>query len=155
VKVWKVIFAVLIIYAAGAVTGALTVRWHSPPPTPARQFNGDAPPLRWWAQQRGDYLKRLDRDLNLTPDQHQHIEGILRESQQNMRELWDSVAPRAHQEFRHTRERILSELTPEQKKKFETIAKSHGQRKTNSGGRLPQRREGLKPAEPPQTNSLR
>jgi hypothetical protein len=134
VKVWKVIFAVLVIFAAGVVTGGLTVRLKlGEAPVPAGPPAG-MPGLR----QRGDLLDRLQRQLYLTPIQRDHIELILRENHDRMKQLWDSVAPQAQAEHRRVHDLIKAELTPAQQKQFEEIMKS---RPANRPGEERRRRE--------------
>jgi hypothetical protein len=121
VNAWKVILAALVIFAAGVVTGGLTIRLKlkdNPQPPPPANFG----PLR----QRGDLLDRMQRQLYLSSVQREHIEKILRESHDRMRQLWDSIAPQAQQEHRRVQELIRSELGPEQQKKFEEMLKSRG-----------------------------
>src|SRR5262249_20332555 len=116
VKIWKVILAALVIFAAGVMTGGLTGRLKStePLPPPATVSFG---PLR----QRGDLLDRMQRQLYVTADQRQRIESILHENHEHMKQLWDSIAPQAQEEHRRVRERIRAELKPEQQKRFEEM----------------------------------
>ena len=148
---WKPILAALVIFAAGVVTGGLTVglrrqtvgpRWAtSSPDLPRRVVVGDGikrPPegSRWatsspdlprpWltqrlAAQQGDLFRRIEKHLELTPEQRQRLEAIMRESQERIRALADDLAPRTREELRRMREKIREELTPEQRRKFEKI----------------------------------
>jgi hypothetical protein len=116
VKIWRVILAALVIFAAGVVTGGLTIRLKlqqpAPPATPT-SFG----PLR----QRGELLDRMQRQLYLTADQREHIEKILRDSHEHMRQLWDSIAPQAQEERRRVHDQIRAELTPDQQKQFDAM----------------------------------
>lgn len=117
-NVWKVIFAALVIFAAGVVTGGLTVRLkHASVSPPTAQPN--LGPLR----QRGELLDRMQRQLYLNPTQREHVEQILRESHDRMKQLWDSIAPQAQEEHRRVNEKIRAELDPEQQIKFEEMLK--------------------------------
>jgi hypothetical protein len=119
VKVWKVILAALVIFAAGVVTGGLTVRLKVrdvPPPATGPGLG----PLR----QRGELLDRMQRQLYLSPVQREHIEKILRDSHERMKQLWDSIAPQAQEEHRRVDELIRAELQPEQQKRFEEMART-------------------------------
>ena len=113
---WKPIVAALVIFAAGVVTGGLTVRFASP----ARTVTKPEPP---WPLNirgaRGALLERMQRELYLSPEQRQRIDQVLRESQDRTRQLWESIAPQAHAEQKRVRERIREELNPEQRTKFD------------------------------------
>jgi Spy/CpxP family protein refolding chaperone len=151
VSAWKPILAALVIFAAGVVTGGLTVglrrqtvgpRWAtSSPDLPRPVVVGDGikrPPegSRWatsspdlprpWltqrlAAQQGDLFRRMENHLDLRPEQRQRLEAIVRESQERIRALADDLAPRTREELRRMREKIREELTPEQRRKFEKI----------------------------------
>jgi Spy/CpxP family protein refolding chaperone len=144
--------AALVIFAAGVVTGSLTVRLKphevAPPSTPAP--TGMAP-----FRQRGDLLDRMQRQLYLDPTQRQHIEVILRDNHERMKQIWDSIAPQAQQEHRKVRELIRAELTPEQQKHFEEIFKSRNSSRPGEErrrrGEWPDQKPSRKPESP--TNS--
>ena len=120
-KVWKVILAALVIFAAGVVTGGLTVRLNlQQPPTPA------APAGFGIMRQRGELLDRMQRQLYLNPTQRDHIEKIIRDSHEHMRQLWDSIAPQAQEERRHVHELIRAELNQDQQKLFDQMPMSRG-----------------------------
>ena len=120
-KVWRVILAALVIFAAGVVTGGLTVRLKvRDVPQPAASLG--LGPLR----QRGELLDRMQHQLYLTPVQREHIEKILRDSHDHMKQLWDSIAPQAQEEHRKVHELIRAELQPEQQKQFEEMLKTRG-----------------------------
>lgn len=120
-KAWKAILAALVIFSAGVVAGVLTVRLKAP--KAARPPAGERSAMPWSSQQRSEYLRRMQRHLNLTPAQNARIEKLLQESQERMKKLWEPVAPQAREEFRTVREQILLELNPEQKKKYEEVFK--------------------------------
>jgi hypothetical protein len=124
VKAWRAIVAALVIFAAGVVTGGLTVRLKpievSSPPA---SINTNTPgPLR----PRGDLLERMQRQLYLTPVQRERIEVILRDNHDRMKQLWDSIAPQAQAEHRRAHDLIRAELTPEQRARFEELVKLRG-----------------------------
>jgi Spy/CpxP family protein refolding chaperone len=124
VNTWKPILAALVIFAAGIVTGGLTVKLGAPPfratpgPRPLDQRPAIAP--RWEGQLR-ELSKKMERHLDLMPDQRSNIEAIIRQSQIRMRGIWEEIAPRTRDEFRQMRQKIRAELTPEQRKKFEEL----------------------------------
>jgi hypothetical protein len=142
VNTWKIILATLVIFGAGVITGGLLVghslraahrllarvpttdaplRAADRPSAPVKLDAGIArasnPPPAVNLPFRKDFLIRLDRELELSPEQRQHIEKIIREGQERTRELW-------RVEWVTTRKRIRSELTPEQQARFEGLFKS-------------------------------
>lgn len=126
-KVWRVILAALVIFSAGVVTGGLAMRLKMSRTAAVR------PLIPIWPQQGGEFLNRMQRRLDLSAEQHERIEKILKESQERMKILWEPVAPQAKEESRQARERILAELNPAQRKKFEEIFKPRGPRKAGEG----------------------
>ena len=123
-KVWKVIIATLVIFAAGFVTGGLLVKQKktvppSPQPPPVARVE---PPNPMLMQQR--FLEhRMKRELNLSPEQTGRIEKIFAESGERIRVLMDLIGPELHGELVDVRDKIRSELDPEQREKFEQLLK--------------------------------
>jgi len=128
VNPWKPILAALVIFAAGVVTGGLTVTLRqSRAPLPL-----NAPVKKPAGLPREGQLRELSRkmqtELALTPEQRQQIEAIVHDSQERMKTLRDEVGQKIGEEFREMRQKIRSELTPEQRKKFAEIMKQHDER---------------------------
>ncbi len=118
----KAILAAVAIFAAGLVIGVLSPRLlGKPSPSTAP---GVYPPSLG-PNQRAEYLRKLENRLNLTADQKEKAERILRESQERVKTLWDSVSPEMRRELETTREKIQALLSPEQKAKFQEMRKSH------------------------------
>lgn len=111
---WKVILATMVIFAAGAFTGALLVR-HS---VHARQGPGGI---------RLEFLRRMERDLDLTAQQRERIDKILKESQEQTRRIMEPVSPALHAELQRTKDEFRQVLTPEQQARFDQLLK-HPQR---------------------------
>jgi len=92
VNAGKPILAALVIFAAGVVPLALTLTLRSPPfPAPRGPRRFDQRPWlsqRWEAQLR-ELAKKMENHLELTPEQRQQVEGIVRDSQNRMRGIWD------------------------------------------------------------------
>jgi len=150
---WKIALATAVIFAAGVVTGGVLVgrslrhqarlaRAHEPfrPPTESPAPPLLPPPAEWprrpgpelqrrLEQRRTDFLLRAARELNLRPEQRARIEQIIRESQERIRELWDSVQPQIQRELAEARERIRQELTPEQRRAFERLLRRENGRR--------------------------
>ena len=67
----------------------------------------------------------MDRQLDLTPEQVQHIDKVMHDSLDRTRPLWQQIAPQMRDEMKRVREDIRKELTPEQQKKFAELLKAH------------------------------
>lgn len=117
---WKFILATVLIYGTGVVTGvlvtALVERPHKAAARPSQQ-------LTYSQIQRAEFLGRLDKQLSLSPEQHDRIGQILRDSNQRTKPYWDPVAVRMKDEIRVVTDRIRAELTPEQTAKFDAEIK--------------------------------
>lgn len=127
---WKVIFATLVIFCSGLITGAVLLRHferpHPPrkpqsanPSAPAAQTNAPSP----WHQQQRDLLKRMEKQLDLSPEQREHIDKIMKESQERTKAIREKIAPELRDEVKRLREQIRVELTPDQQKTFDEAVK--------------------------------
>ncbi|MEN9573492.1 MAG: hypothetical protein RL514_1347 [Verrucomicrobiota bacterium] len=118
---WKFILATVLIYGTGVVTGALVTtlveRPHRTAARPAQQ-------LTYNQIQRAEFLVRLQKQLDLTPEQHDRIGHLLRDSNQRTKPYWDPVAAKMKEEVRTVTESIRAELTPEQSAKFDVEIKA-------------------------------
>ena len=130
VNPWKPILAALVIFAAGVVTGGLTVQ--IPQPRPAPNPGGNAPLKKVPAMPREAQLRELSRrmqaELDLAPEQLGRIESIVRDSQERMKAVRDEVGKKIGEEFREMRQKIRGELSPDQRRKFAEIMKQHDER---------------------------
>lgn len=127
-KIWKVILATIVIFAAGALAGGLLVKTLSPAPPP----KAPVPPII--SQQR--FQEKLKRELQLNADQTNHVDKVFYESNARIKILWDLVGPEMQKERQEVYENIRGILTAEQREKFEQLLKqSHrpdGQRRSRS-----------------------
>jgi len=128
VNSWKVILATMVIFGAGVITGGLLVHQTSSAKRPrqartATSTNLPALNVTPAQMQRMEFLVRVNRELELTPEQRERIERILKEGQERTRQIWDAVAPDMRKELQLVRERIKVELTPEQRRRFEELMK--------------------------------
>ena len=149
VSAWKPILAALVIFAAGVVTGGLTVGWRRQAVGPRWPGSTQGQVRPWPAQrlgaQQGELFRRMEKHLDLTAAQRQRLEAIVKESQERIRALAEDVAPQTRGELRRMRERIREELTPEQRRKFEKLDEGLRQREG-----APKRGERPSPARPPE-----
>ncbi len=127
---WKVILPTLVIFIAGLVTGALLMTFASRNSADRQgsQRSGMPPnnqhPMNMMESRTRDLVRRMDSELDLTPEQRQHIETLVTVSQERTRELWKPVAPAFNKEFQHLKTEIRDQLNDDQKTKFDKIFKS-------------------------------
>ena len=120
----------MVIFGAGVVTGGLLVRrtaFINPQPgqrvTAWSRTNVLATP----GGMRVEFLRRIQRDLDLRLDQREAFDRILKESQDRTRKLMEPINPQLRDEMQRTREEVRALLTPEQRKRFDELLK-HQQR---------------------------
>ena len=77
---------------------------------------------------RIDFLRRMERDLDLAPEQREPIDKILKEGQERTKKLMETVEPRRREEFKKTIEEFRAVLRPEQQKRFDDLVKQQQQR---------------------------
>jgi Spy/CpxP family protein refolding chaperone len=147
----------MVIFGCGVVTGALLMKTELPPagapmelaPRPSTSTN-PPPPLNQF--QRPEFLRRMQKQLELTASQRDEIAKIMKASQERNRPLWDQIAPQMREEVKRVREEIRQVLTPGQQKKFDEMLKSRPRKAdaANAAARPPS----LPPNESPtQTNA--
>jgi len=140
VSPWKVILATMIIFGSGVITGALVIKTtqrgghsHEGKQTASvhakEAKNNSAPP---WVLQRVEFQRKMEKQLDLTPDQKTRIEKIMHESQEHTKPLWDQIAPQMREELKKVHEQIRAELTPTQQKKFEELLKKPNRKSEDS-----------------------
>jgi hypothetical protein len=140
VNTWKAILAALVIFGTGVVTGAVWLKisegaragsssvTHTPAngaangntTTPGRPQSLPLEQLR-----RVELMMHAQKELNLTPVQREHIEKIIGDGQDRIRDLWDQVAPDIFDEFQDVKQKVCAELTQEQNKRFDELMKQH------------------------------
>jgi Spy/CpxP family protein refolding chaperone len=119
VNSWKVIFATIVIFGAGVITGGLLVNHVQHPSRRADELPAIMRPEMFTKQ----FVKQLDDKLNLTKEQSEQIQNIIAQGQKNVRDLWKIIGPQVSSDLRDTREQIRAVLTPEQRKQFELLMK--------------------------------
>jgi hypothetical protein len=130
VKIWKVILATLVIFAAGAFSGGMFVKTRTPRFVPPE---APVPPIL--SQQ--NFQRKLKKELELSGDVTNRINKIFGESNARIKIIWDLLNPEMQKELKEVRDSIRAELTPEQREKFEQLLKSHrsdGMRRGGSRG---------------------
>jgi Spy/CpxP family protein refolding chaperone len=142
VNTWKAIFAALVIFGAGFVTGNVLNRITASrkttaiPATARPGARSSQQPLSLEQLRKVELMGRVQKDLDLTPEQHARIDKIITDSQERIRDLWDQVAPDIHDEYEDVKQKVCGALTPEQRKHFEDLMKkqshSHKPSATNA-----------------------
>lgn len=150
---WKVIFATVVIFAAGVLAGGLLVnhvqqpdyrvphKTAAAPVSHAPATNGvgrpaDSAKPRLPEVLSKQFLQRLDENLQLGPEQHEVIQKIINEGQNQMRKV-----------IQDARLEIREVLTPAQRKQFDDLVK-RPLRKSVVNPNAP-----VPPANPPATNA--
>ncbi len=150
---WRVILATMVIFGTGVVTGGLLVhhaergrdRHPQRPGNVARQ--GQLSPA---GTMRMDFLRRMERELDLTPEQREPIDRILKDGQERTKKIMETVEPRRREEFKKTIEQFRAVLTPEQRERLDRIIKQQQQRAREQRKAAPSKRPVLTP---PPTNA--
>jgi Spy/CpxP family protein refolding chaperone len=150
VSPWKVILATMVIFICGVIAGAILTKSVSPPPIVAANPTVDTsspkktqtasastmPATPMLQLQRANFLKVLDKQLELTPDQRDEIAKIMKASQERTQPLWEKISPQMTDEIKRVREEIRNVLTPDQRKKFfELLKKGRKAENQPPGGR--------------------
>jgi len=65
------------------------------------------------------FVDRLDRELNLTPEQLQKVQGLVRDTRSKMTELHQDFHAKHQALIMATHDQIRALLTPEQQQKFD------------------------------------
>lgn len=67
----------------------------------------------------GNFVERLNRELNLTAEQREKIHDIMRDKRARMEELHREFRQRRRELFLQAHDQIRGVLTPEQQQKFD------------------------------------
>ena len=125
---WKVIFATVVIFGSGVLTGGLLVNYvqhgnvkvakvkAAEPKASVANTNAPAKPadakLRPPEILSKAFLQRLDEEIRLTPEQHEAVQKIINEGQNQIRKT-----------VQDARLEIRDVLAPEQQKQFDELVK--------------------------------
>ena len=121
-KVILIVLATVVIFATGAVTGGFLMQR---PPTAGQV----AQPF--W--NRFEMTRRaVELMPDLAPERRARIDRIIRDHQELIADYFRILEPDVQQVFRKMRDSIREELTPDQQKRFEELAKK---RAPSPGGR--------------------
>jgi Spy/CpxP family protein refolding chaperone len=116
----------MVIFVTGVVTGGLLVQHvgHIRSVRPlhggnaARQAQPPSP-----GGLRLDLLRRMQRELNLTPAQRERSDEIIRQGQEHIRKITEPVRPELQAEVQRVMQAFREVLTPEQQGRFDQLLK--------------------------------
>jgi hypothetical protein len=126
VNTWKVILATMVIFAAGVVTGGFLVRHIQGPDGGSRPRSPASSRVAQPVSAGGmrfEFLRRIQRDLDLTPEQRERVDKILKESQERARKIMEPVAPEMRLEIQRTKQEFREVLTADQQARFDQLLK--------------------------------
>ena len=116
----------MVIFGTGVVTGGLLVRHvdngRERHPPRGMGLGRQAQPTTAGGM-RIEFLRRVGRELELTTAQQQSVERILKEGQERMKKLMETVEPRRREEFKRTMDEFRAVLTPEQRQRLDDLVK--------------------------------
>jgi hypothetical protein len=134
VNTWKVILATMVIFGTGVVTGmvggGLLVRYAGIPFPQVRRpalMRAQMPPNSAGGM-RLDFLRRVQNELDLTPEQRVRIDQIFKDSQDRTKQIMEPVSPLLRDELKRARAEFVDVLTPKQRARFNELAKEQQQR---------------------------
>lgn len=125
---WKVILATIVIFGTGVVTGGLLVRQvgqaHPVRVRPGLALERERHPTPPSAGGlRIEFLRRAQRELDLTVEQREKVDKLLKESQERTRKIMEPVTPQLRREVEETRVQFLRALTEDQRARFDEMMK--------------------------------
>ena len=134
---WKVILATMVIFGAGVLTGALVMQFASGASSPRHQTTEvvtRSPEPGSPGGMRLEFLRRIQRALDLTADQSEQIDKVLKQSQDRTRKVMEPVAPLLRQELQRAKAEFREILTPAQQAHFDELLKQQPRFKEHRPG---------------------
>jgi hypothetical protein len=118
-RIWFVVF-VIAVFMGGVGGGMILDRYVGPLPEAARMPGRRAfGPASSPAPAPAMVMRRLVRDLNLTPEQQTQLDQIFADRRKRIEQIQGEVQARFDSEQRDLRAAIEKILTPEQRKRFQ------------------------------------
>jgi Spy/CpxP family protein refolding chaperone len=117
----------MVIFGTGVLTGALVLRYSARfdyvrPQRPGF-FGSRSAEFGSPGGMRLEFLRRMQRDLDLTPEQRERIDKVLKQSQERTRKVMEPVVPQLHQELQRAKTEFREVLTPGQQDRFDELLK--------------------------------
>ncbi len=128
---WQILLGLTLAFFAGAATGFFGGAWQ------ARQTFDER-----HGRMMGDRMReRIQRQLDLTPEQMTRVQPILSETAQRLQVIRAETGARVAQVMDDSQREMSAHLTPAQKAKLEKIKHRHLQQRQRREDRREQRRE--------------
>ena len=118
----------MVIFATGVVTGGLLVRnsqhvqFLPPQVGPHNNVQRPVQPVTAGGS-RVEFLRRAERELNLTVAQRERIDKIIMASQERTKKLMEPVTPRMREEVQRAKVEFRDALTVDQQVRFDELIK--------------------------------
>jgi len=109
----------MVIFGTGVLTGALVVHYSVNSSNSARPWQRMGSP----GGMRLEFLRRIQRELDLSEEQRERIDKALKQSQERTRKIMDPVVPQLHQELLRAKAEFREILTPAQQARFDELLK--------------------------------
>ncbi len=138
---WKAILATMVIFGAGVLTGALIVQFVTTTDSSRRQKPGFGARSAEFGSPGGmrlEFLRRMQPYLDLTADQQEHIDKILKQSQERTRKLMEPVSPQLRQEVQRAKAEFREALTAVQQARFDELLKQQQRFREHRSGVRPE-----------------
>ena len=116
----------MVIFGTGVLAGALIVRYTAGFYNSRPQRAGFSNRSAEFASPGGmrlEFLRRTQRDLELTSEQRERIDKVLKQSQERTRKIMEPVAPQLRGEVQRAKAEFREVLTPEQQVRFDELIK--------------------------------
>ena len=130
----------MLIFGTGVITGGLLV--HKTDRIKPRQQQGMGlrqVPAASAGGMRVELLRRMERELDLSVEQRELIDKIIKESQERTRKIMEPVSPQMREELQLTKDRFRAVLTPEQRERFDELTRQQQRpRDSRRPGRPPE-----------------
>ena len=115
----------MVIFGTGVVTGGLLVKYSNSNRIPRPHGSGPGRPAQPVSASgmKFEFLRRAERELNLTPEQRERIDKIISASQERTKKIMEPVTPKIREDMKQTKEEFRAVLTPEQQQRFDELLK--------------------------------
>lgn len=120
-KRWKIVLLLAGIFATGAATGALVATRV----IKEKMSRGRSLSVEQWAPER---MRRLTERLELTPEQQEKVQPIIRRNFEELSRLRGEFAQESRRVVQQMEREIASHLTPEQQAKYEQVKRETEER---------------------------
>jgi hypothetical protein len=136
VNSWKVILATVVIFGAGVLTGALVTQYTllNAPRQPRAGLGFRAGEFGSPGGMRLEFLRKIQRELDLNRQQQERIDALLRQSQERTRKIMEPIGPQLRQELQHAKAEFREVLTAPQQERFDQLLKQQQRFKEHRPG---------------------